>query len=124
MLFGWLMVVLTVTFTVFGQIIVKWQIAMVEPPQGSVADFLLWGLRLFFNPWIMFMFVLAIGAATAWFFAMSRLPLSQAYPFVGLTFPLVVMASALLLGEQVSLLHVAGTGLIVLGVALVGYASA
>ncbi|SFR90203.1 EamA-like transporter family protein [Halomicrobium zhouii] len=46
--------------------------------------------------------------------------LSVAFPFLGLTYALVVLTSAFLLGEQVDTMTFVGTFLIFVGVSLVG----
>lgn len=52
--------------------------------------------------------------------ALSRIRLSVAYPFIGLTYVLVVVLSVLVLGEPLDRLTVAGSLLIFAGVSLVG----
>ena len=60
----------------------------------------------------------AFAAALCWMLAMVKLDLSHAYPFVSLSFVLVLFLSALLFGEPLSWAKVAGVALIVCGVAL------
>lgn len=54
-----------------------------------------------------------------WLVALSRAPLSWAYPILSLGYVLVLVFSRLALGETVSPLRWAGTLIILLGVALV-----
>lgn len=54
-----------------------------------------------------------------WLFVLARIPLSVAYPFVGVSFILTMAGGIFILGEPVSLLRVAGTLLIMLGCAMV-----
>ena len=53
--------------------------------------------------------------ALVWLAVLARLPLSAAYPFVGLGFILTMALGALALGEALSPLRIAGTLLIALG---------
>ena len=55
-----------------------------------------------------------------WLAVLSRTELSQAYPFVGLSFVLTAVFGAVLFQDALSLPRIAGIALIVLGVALVG----
>ncbi len=55
-----------------------------------------------------------LGAAL-WVYALSRVELGQAYPFTALTFVLVFILSALVLGETVSRLELLGLLLIISG---------
>jgi multidrug transporter EmrE-like cation transporter len=57
--------------------------------------------------------------AVAWLFVLARLPLSVAYPFVGLGFVFTMLIGALALNEGLSATRIAGTLLIALGCVLV-----
>ena len=112
----WLLVSLTVSCTVFGQLIIKWQIdkAGALPDGGSErAEFL---LRLLANPWVLSAFAAAALAALAWIGALTRIELSRAYPFVGLTFVTTLLGSALFFDEPLTAPKVTGTLLVVAGV--------
>jgi drug/metabolite transporter (DMT)-like permease len=58
-------------------------------------------------------------SAVFWMTVLSRVDLSFAYPMVGFSYVIVLLFSALLLGEQVSPLRWLGTLVIVLGIVLV-----
>jgi multidrug transporter EmrE-like cation transporter len=60
----------------------------------------------------------AFGAALCWMLAMVELDLSHAYPFVSLSFVVVLLLSAALFGEPLNFVKIAGIALIVAGVAL------
>jgi multidrug transporter EmrE-like cation transporter len=55
-----------------------------------------------------------------WLNVLARTPLSVAYPFVGLSFVLTAVLGYLLFQEALSPVRLAGTALVILGVALVG----
>ena len=61
---------------------------------------------------------LAIYGATTvlWLFVLSRVPLSSAMPFVALTFVIIPIIGAVVLGEKLNFLYWFGTALIVAGV--------
>ena len=62
--------------------------------------------------------IAALAASTlCWLYVLRVAPLSRAYLVSSLTYVLVPLASVFLFGEQLRRLHVAGTVLIVLGVA-------
>ena len=65
------------------------------------------------------LFLYGVGAVL-WLFVLARVPVTVAYPFVGLGFIVTLFLGWLLLGEQVSGLRLLGTLLVVCGVVLVG----
>ncbi len=68
------------------------------------------------NPWYVAS-VAALGLqAITWVLVLRRLPLSFAYPFMSLIFPLNLLAAHFLLHESVSAFNLAGTALILGGV--------
>jgi multidrug transporter EmrE-like cation transporter len=59
-------------------------------------------------------------SALFWLVVLSRTPLSVAYPFVGISYILVVLVSRVFLEENVPLLRWAGVVFVALGIALIG----
>lgn len=123
MLLGWIMVVLTIILTVAGQIIVKWQVSKAGVPASELGEIIPWLIKMALNPWLILVLIMVVMAGSAWFVAMSRLPLSHTYPILGISFPLVLLGSIALLGESVSPLHLIGTALVFAGVVVLGLAS-
>lgn len=109
------LVALTILFTVYGQIAIKWQVLQAGALPEGIAAKALFVLRLLLNPWIISAFVAAFLAAVCWIGAMTKLELSQAYPFMALNFILVTMLAAWLFAEPVTWPKIAGLALIVLG---------
>ena len=108
----------TILFTVYGQLIIKWRIPFHGALPGEMFPKLIFLLKLFFDPFIMSGFVAAFLASLCWMAAMTAFDLSYAYPFMGLNFVLVFLASAILLNEQITMYKVAGLALIVLGIVI------
>lgn len=110
-------VALTILFTVYGQLVIKWQAAQAGPlPADNMAKlFFLIRLALF-NPWVFSGLLAAFLASLAWMAAMTRLPLSHAYPFMSLSFVLVVILGGVLFSEPITVHKLVGLGLIVAGV--------
>lgn len=109
-------IALTILFTVYGQLVIKWQVSQAGAlPVGSGAKIVfLFGLLL--NPWIVSGFLAAFFASLCWMAAMTKFHLSHAYPFMGLSFVLVLFFSGFFFGESITLLKIAGTALIVFGI--------
>ncbi len=62
---------------------------------------------------------LYFASAAVWLLVLARLPLSVAYPFVGLGFILTMLLGWLVLGDNLNASRVAGTVLVTLGVVLI-----
>lgn len=73
------------------------------------------GIAFLQSPWVMAGFGLYGLGAILWLYVLARLPLSAAYPFVGLGFILTMALGVLALGESLSTIRIAGTLLIALG---------
>jgi drug/metabolite transporter (DMT)-like permease len=76
-------------------------------------------LMAFVNPQIAGGGVLYFLGAVLWVAALSKLPLSVAYPFTVLTFVLVYLASVFLLGERPSPGAIFGVALVLAGLAAI-----
>ena len=76
-------------------------------------------LRLIGSPWVALGVVVYALEFVLWFAALSRAPLSFAFPVAALSYVGVVLASRLVLRERISLQRWLGTTTIVIGVALV-----
>lgn len=112
---AWLCVLSTIALTVYGQFILKWQVNLAgELPDGAAAR-LQYVLRLLLNPWVISAFAAAFGASLTWILAMTRLPLSEAYPLTALVFACVVFGGAWIFNEPISTGRIIGVGLIMLG---------
>lgn len=113
---GFVYIGAAILMTLYGQIVVKWQVnVMGSHPTGMNQNFAFL-FRMVTNPWVLSGFGAAFGAALAWMLAVSRLNLSYAYPFMSVTFPSILLISYLLFKEPVRLGNVVGVGFIVLGI--------
>ena len=106
---------ITVAFTVYSQLVMRWQISKITPPSGDFfnkVDFL---FSLLVNPWIISGVLATFLAGLSWMMALSRFQLSYAFPFMSLNFVFVLFLSAELLNESMSMAKVVGLVLIVSG---------
>lgn len=111
-------VFLTIFFTVYGQLVIKWQVAKAAPMPEDIVTKLFFLFGLVFNPWIFSGFVAAFLASLAWMAALTKLPLGHAYPFMSLSFILVIILSGICFNETLTPLKVVGVILIMFGVAV------
>lgn len=112
----YLYIVGTILFTIYGQIVIKWQMAKVGSLPHPVYDRVVLLLSLFLNVWIISAFLSAILAALCWMAAMTKFELSYAYPFMSLSFVIVLILSCTLLHETINLPKIIGLIFIVCGI--------
>jgi drug/metabolite transporter (DMT)-like permease len=105
----------TVLLTVYGQLIIKWQTGKAGEFPSSASDRVSYLTHFLINPWVISSLLSAVVAAFAWIAALSKLELSRAYPFVSASFVLVLILSAIVFGESLTLTKIAGAALIVAG---------
>lgn len=79
----------------------------------------LWTLAQDLKVWIGFSGL--VLSAALWYMAVSRIPLSIAFPTAALSYPMILIGSFIFLNEPVNWALMLGTGLIVCGVATVGF---
>lgn len=116
---GHLYIVSTIVFTVYGQLILKWQVAKAGALPVSTYEKMLFLLRLLMNGWVLSGFLAAFLASLCWMAAMTKFDLSYAYPFMSLAFVGVLLLSALFFHEPLGFAKVSGVALIVAGLCLV-----
>jgi multidrug transporter EmrE-like cation transporter len=68
------------------------------------------------NPWIIGGIILHMCALAIWLWALSRVDLSVAYPFLAIGYVLVSLASWVWFGEEITSLRILGMGIVVFGV--------
>lgn len=106
---------LTIGFTVYGQLILKWRIGKFGPLPVDAFDKLKFLFFLLFDPAIFSGFVAAFFASLTWMAAMTKFDLSHAYPFMSLNFVIVLLLSFLILDEPLNYYRIIGILLIVFG---------
>jgi drug/metabolite transporter (DMT)-like permease len=119
---GHIYILLTLLFTVYGQLVLKWQMGQAPAMPDRGLDKLLFLLQQFFNPWIMSGFFSAFLASLAWMAAMTRFELNYAYPFMSLAFIIVMFFSVLFLNESLTPQSILGTVMVVSGLIVISRA--
>jgi len=81
-------------------------------------------IRIFTNPSIWIGFIGFMGGSVFWLSVISRVPLSLAYPILGLGYVVVAVESWIFLGEKFNPLLLLGAIVVGIGVAMVGLSGA
>lgn len=106
----------TIFFSVYGQIVVKWQVVKAGSLPTSFFQKILFLADLVLNPWIISTMAAGFFALVCWLAAMTKFELSYAYPILSLTFVFVLIFSALLLHEALTAAKVLGVLLVIAGI--------
>lgn len=112
---GYLYILLTILLTVYGQLILKWRINFLGPlPEGWKAQLSYIG-RSLLDPYVISSFAAAFVASLTWIAALTKFELSYAYPYMSLSFVLVLIFSFFLFQEPLTLNKVLGVAFIGVG---------
>lgn len=113
---GYIYIFLTIFFTVYGQLVIKWRMPMKGQLPEGIWNKIVFILHAYTDLWIVSGFAAAFLASMAWAAAMTKFELSFAYPFMSLSFVLVFVLSLFVFGETFTWAKFIGLSFIVLGV--------
>jgi drug/metabolite transporter (DMT)-like permease len=109
--------ILYIVLTTASQLLIRWQVGLTSPgASGNRFDFI---VAMLLNPWVWAAIVATFLAGLAWMLALTRLELTYAFPFTGVTFALILFAGAFVFGEHVGLGRILGTALVLLGLVVI-----
>src|SRR3954451_19180553 len=92
-------IAITIALTVYGQLVIKWQVIDDGNFPSNWGDRLSVLGRLLIHPWVLICFAAAGVPALFYISAQTRLDLSVAYPFMSLSFVAVLILSSVFFGE-------------------------
>lgn len=111
------LILINTIILVSGQFL--WKMGMQQNP-GSFES--LPGIfRLFMSPYVLTGLFMYGGATVLWFYILSRVPLSLAYPLQSIAYILAVFGAYFIFHEPLSAAKIGGCVLILAGVALIGW---
>jgi len=113
---GYIYIAFSLIFTVYGQIILKWRMNLRGAMPPSLIEKLYFFAYTFLDPWIISSYVSALFASVFWMATMTKFDLSYAYPFMSLSFLLVLLFSSFFFNELINLYKIVGISLIMLGI--------
>lgn len=106
----------TIIFTVYSQLIMRWQVGIAGPLPSGALDKVHYMAGLLLNPWVMSGLVATFLAGISWMLAMTKFEISYAYPWVSLNFVLMLVFGVFLFGESFSMSKMLGTLLVMVGI--------
>lgn len=115
---SFLYIALTIAFTVYGQLIIKWQVSRAGALPVELGGKLTFMAGLLLNPWVLSGFLAAFLASFCWMAALTKFPINVAYPFTALSFVAVLVASGWLFNEPVTLSKWVGMAVLISGIVI------
>ncbi|MBA7681563.1 EamA family transporter [bacterium] len=111
-------IVIAVIIGVVGQLLIKYGLNKLGQIDFSESLIVSYG-KIFLSPFVISGSLVYFLSGFIWLYALSKVNLSFAYPFLALSYILILLASQWFLGENVSFLRWIGVLVICLGVFLV-----
>ncbi len=102
-----------------GQVLLKKGMVNMGPLTISAGQTLNLIWRIATNPYVVIGLGIYVCGTLFWLVALSRISLSFAYGFASLSYGLMLLASWLVFREDISLLRILGTAVIVVGVLII-----
>ena len=112
-----IVILVTVALSAVAQIALKAGVSALKLTEGQ--DIVSLMLAVAASPFIWLGLVIYGLSVLAWLWVLSKVDVSFAYPFVGLSFVLTVVMGAVILHENVSPLRIAGVFLVICGCVLI-----
>jgi drug/metabolite transporter (DMT)-like permease len=115
-----LLILLSITIAVGGQILLKIGMNKIGPIDiGSASSLGHLFTGIIKSPTVLVGLFLYVISAALWLIIISSVDLSFAYPFIGLTYVLVLVVSKFVLKEDVNPIRWIGTAIITIGVIVI-----
>lgn len=112
-------IVCTVLFTVYSQLIMRWQVQLAGALPEDTFGKLQYVANLLVNPWVLSGVAATFFAGVSWMLAMTKFEISYAYPWMSLNFILVLLLGVMLFNETFTTAKVFGTLLVIAGVVVI-----
>ncbi|MHC5727177.1 MAG: EamA family transporter [Nostoc sp.] len=114
---SWLLLIVVVLFGTTANVSLKYGLYISSPTKGESTSLKNLLLSRYFLIW----FICYTFMTMLWLYVLQTIPLSQAFPVLGLMYALIPIASHYLLKEQVVFSQWLGISIIIAGVILVGH---
>jgi drug/metabolite transporter (DMT)-like permease len=108
----------TILFTVYSQLIMRWQVSLAGPLPMDMSSKLNYILTLLINPWVLSGILATFFAGISWMLAMTKFEISYAFPFVSLNYIIILFSGFLIFNESISITKILGSALVILGIVI------
>jgi multidrug transporter EmrE-like cation transporter len=118
---AYIYLIITVILTVFGQLAFKYGVNQRGDVPHEIIDKIWFIAKSFGNIWIILSCFSTALAAVSWLLTLTKLDLNHAYPFLSLTFILVLFLSGYFFEEPITIYKIIGAVLVITGIAVSVY---
>lgn len=112
-------IILTIVFTVYSQLIMRWQVTLAGPLPAEIPGKIDYIFHVLLNPWVFSGILATFLAGVSWMLAMTKFELSYAYPFISLNYIIVLVAGFFLFNETLDANKLIGSALVIIGVIVI-----
>jgi len=114
-----LFILFSVVLNVLAQYLIKYSTSSQEPISGNFFEVITGLFKLIITPACFFGLSSAFLAAMFYILALSKLPLSVAYPFTAFGFVVIVTVGVIFFNEPLTIAKIAGLSLIIIGIGFI-----
>lgn len=112
-------IISTLVFTLYSQLVMRWQVAEAGVLPSDVMGKARFVGAMFLNPWVLSSIFSTLIAGISWMLAMTRFEISYAYPWISLSYVLMLFLAIVLFGETFNSAKGLGTLLITAGIIVI-----
>lgn len=116
---GYIYILLTIFFTAYGQIILKWRLSYFKNIPDPLIEKFLFLSKLLIDPYVFSSFFSAFVGSLTWMAALKDFELSKAYPLMSFAYVIVMILSVFLLNETFNLYKLLGSILVIVGIIII-----
>jgi multidrug transporter EmrE-like cation transporter len=113
------LILFSVSLNILAQYLIKYSTSINGPINGNFSDIIRGLYNIIATPTCLLGLFSAFIAAMFYILALSKLPLSIAYPFTALGFVLVVSIGIIFFNEPLSIAKIIGVTLIIIGIGFI-----
>jgi len=112
-----LYIFLSIFFAVSSQLIIKWKMNEYDLSHyPSILEKFSFAFSMLFNPYIILSIFLTLLSGLSWMIAMTKFDISYAYPFTTLGYVIILLLSAILFNEHITIYKILGIIFITIGI--------
>ena len=109
--------IIAAIISAFGQVLLKYAMLKHGPIVPSISGV----FSLLLEPRLLAALSMYAAAMVLWLQVLAKIPLSVAYPMLAVTYAIVPLLASVFFKERIGVYHICGIGLVLLGVAIIGF---